>query len=167
MGPRALGRRSAQRCAAWTRSCGSTSQNGAGRPAAGASPTSSPGVHRKVPGTSRLGGGGGGHRPERGRVVLFALLPRPWQSCPREEWCVLLSARAIATVIRSCLSHERSRRCFRRCAAPELGCSLGSIRKGDANKDTLGIDGWWWCCCCWCLVLGWLVGWYHTKQTDK
>ena len=60
--------------------------------------------------------------------------------CPREEWCVL-SARATATVIRSCLSHERSRRCRRRCAAPELGCSLRSIRnKSDANKGTLGID---------------------------
>ena len=59
--------------------------------------------------------------------------------CPREEWCVL-SARAIATVIRSCLSHERSRRCRRRCAAPATGCSLRSIRKGDANKGTLGID---------------------------
>ena len=46
--------------------------------------------------------------------------------CPREEWCVL-SASAIATVIRSCRSHERSRRCRRPCAALETGCSLRSI----------------------------------------
>ena len=49
-------------------------------------------------------------------------------------WCNF-SARAIATDIRSCRNMERSRRCRRRCAAPELGCSLGSIRKGDATKQ--------------------------------
>ena len=37
----------------------------------------------------------------------------------------MLSARAIATVICSCLSHERSRRCLRRCAAPEPAARLG------------------------------------------
>ena len=38
--------------------------------------------------------------------------------CPRGAvWCVA-SARAIATVIRSCRSHERSRRCRRLIAAP-------------------------------------------------
>ena len=43
---------------------------------------------------------------------------------------------ATATVIRSCLSHEQSRRCLCRCAAPEKGCSPRSIRKGDATKGT-------------------------------
>ena len=67
-------------------SCGSTSSNGAGGPAAGASPTSSPGVHRKVPGTSRLGEGWGGvgerrHLPERARVVHLA--PSPPRPCRR------------------------------------------------------------------------------------
>ena len=36
-----------------------------------------PGVHRKVPGTSRLGGR---HAPERGRVVHLAVPPRPLPS---------------------------------------------------------------------------------------
>ena len=51
------------------------------------------------------------------------------------------SARAIATVIRSCRSHERSRRCRRRCAAPETGCSLRSIPpQVTQKKGTFGID---------------------------
>ena len=76
--------------------------------------------------------------------------------CPREEWCN-------PKVIRSCLSHERSRRCRRRCAAPETGCSLKSIPKQGTQKEmgTLGMElvvvvvvvvGF--CCCC-----VWLVGW--------
>ena len=41
----------------------------------------------------------------------------------------------------SCLSHERSRRCRRRCAAPEPGCSLRSIpTTGDANQGTHWTD---------------------------
>ena len=40
----------------------------------------------------------------------FRIVAVKFNSC---EWCVL-SARAIATVIRSCLSHERSRRPLRR-----------------------------------------------------
>ena len=70
--------------------------------------------------------------------------------CPREEWCVV-SARAIATVIRSCRSHERSRRCRRRCAAPETGCSLRSIPQWMTQKKAL--LGW----TAWLLWLLWLL----------
>ena len=78
--------------------------------------------------------------------------PRPWQSSVLEEWREN-SARAMATVIRSCLSHERSRRCRRRCAAPET-CQQATQKK----KGTLGIEGMLLllvvgCWCCWLLVL--------------
>ena len=95
---------------------------------------------------------GCGGVPDRGRVVQLAP-PHPGPGiCPREEWCVL-SARAIATVIRSRLSHERSRRCRRRCAAPETGCSLAIItEKTPQRKGTLRSDSW-------LLWLLWLLWW--------
>ena len=69
-------------------------------------------------------------------------------------------ARAAAIDCCSCRHHERSRRCFRRCAALITGCQLGSIVKGATkNKGTLGIDA---CCCCCCgvccgVVVVWLL----------
>ena len=81
-------------------------------------------VHGKVLGASRLGRG-----CSRNLAVYFtsrSSSPAPAILCPREEWCNF-SARATATVIRSCRNNERSRRCRRRCAAPETGCSLRSI----------------------------------------
>ena len=97
-------------------SCGLTSESRSGR--------APPGSSYRL----KSSGWGMGGIPDRGRGVHLAPPHTPALAvfCPREEWCVL-SARAIATVIRSCLSHERSRRCRRRCAAPETGCSLRSI----------------------------------------
>ena len=43
-------------------------------------------------------------------------------------------ARAAAIDCCSCCHHERSRRCFRRCAAPDTGCSLGSISQVQTQK---------------------------------
>ena len=64
-------------------------------------------------------------------------------------WCNF-SAKAIATVIRSCLSLERSRRCRRLIAAPEtrsaMGLPLGfGFEKTPQRKGTLGSNA---CCCC-------------------
>ena len=122
-------RRSAARCAAvpvlavWTRQT--------------AGPAAPAGLFFKAE-ELRLGCGGV-------RIVAVQFISRPHTPalaivCPREEWCVL-SARAIATVIRSCLSHERSRRCRRRCGSSRNGL-LAEIHSttGDANKGTLGID---------------------------
>ena len=44
-------------------------------------------------------------------------------------------ARAAAIDCCSCRHHERSRRCFRRCAALNTGCQLGSIVKGATKKN--------------------------------
>ena len=44
-------------------------------------------------------------------------------------------ARAAAIDCCSCRHHERSRRCFRRCAALKTGCQLGSIVKGATKKN--------------------------------
>ena len=52
--------------------CGSTSSSGAGRSAAGADPSSLPGVHLVVHRTCRLGGG---HLPERRRELQLAAPP--------------------------------------------------------------------------------------------
>ena len=57
--------------------------------------------------------------------------------CPLEEWCEN-SARAMATVVRSCRNMERSRRSLRRCAAPETGCSLRSILSQVTHKRKVG-----------------------------
>ena len=85
-------------------------------------------------------------RNGEGEVVWRAPRTRPHTPalaffCPREERCVL-SARAIATVIRSCRNMERSRRSLRRCTGP-------SHNTGDAQGKvcTLEIDA---CCCCCC-----------------
>ena len=52
-------------------------------------------------------------------------------------------ARAAAIDSCSCRHHERSRRCFRRWAAPVTSCQLRSIRKDDAQKGALlKIDAW-------------------------
>ena len=66
------------------------------------------------------------------QIVAVYFISRPHTQalavlCPLEEWCADL-AKAIATVIRSSRNMERSRRSLRRCAAPELGCSLRTIR---------------------------------------
>ena len=64
-----------------------------------------PGVHRKVPGTSRLGEG---IFRNTARTAHLAPLPWPLPSsvCCGAEWWVI-SARAIATLIRSCLMNWR------------------------------------------------------------
>ena len=65
------------------------------------------------------------------RIMAVSFISRPHTPalaivCPREEWCVL-SARAIATVIRSCRNMERSRRSLCRRATPlDEGRPLGS-----------------------------------------
>ena len=62
--------------------------------------------------------------------------------CPREEWCVL-SARAIATVIRSCRNNmERSRRSLRRqCSTPRgLHARVHAQQMTEKEMGTLGID---------------------------
>ena len=61
-------------------------------------------------------------------------------------WCVI-SARVIATVSRSCRSHERSRRC-RRLIAEKAACSpcrpLKAQRKFTNVRATCLSLGWWW-----------------------
>ena len=108
----------------WTRACGRGSEKASGRPPQGSS-------SYKLKST---GWGGGVVRNLAVYFISLSSSPALAILCPREEWCNF-SARVIATVIRSSRSHERSRRCRRRCAAPDTGCSLGSIRKGDATKQ--------------------------------
>ena len=99
-----------------SRPSGRTSSIGAGREAAGASSSSS-GVIAKycAPAAS---GGGEGHSPERGRVVLLEPPPPALAFSERcALWCVL-SARAIATLIRAYRRYARRRRSLRRRALP-------------------------------------------------
>ena len=68
--------------------------------------------------------------------------------CPREEWCVLSSAHVSAM--------SGARRCLRRCADPEPGCSLAIItertpqRNGHAwvRQLLLLLSLLLWCVCC-------------------
>ena len=114
----------------WTRSCG---RGGSARVAG-----------RLPPGSSsyRLKSTGWGGGVVRNLAVYFVSLsssPALAFLCPREEWCNDV-ARAAAIDCCSCRHHERSRRCFLRCAALIKGCSQGSIVKGATkNKGTLGI----------------------------
>ena len=48
--------------------------------------------------------------------------------CPRDEWCNDVAREAPIDCC-SCCHHERSRRCFLRCAAPVTGCSPGSMER--------------------------------------
>ena len=75
------------------------------------------------PGRSPGGGVFCARRPE---CVACPHTPALAIVCPREEWCVY-SARAIATLCRSCFSHERRRRCLRRRAAPSPSTSPPAI----------------------------------------
>ena len=73
-------------------------------------------------------------------------------------WCVI-SARVIATVIRSCRSHERSRRCRLRAAAvavstPEL-VDIIKAQKSHQHKTRAT-----------CLSLGWCV-WYESLRARR
>ena len=49
------------------------------------------------------------------------------------EWWVTLASTAAIDCC-SCRHHERSRRCFRRCAAPVTGCALGSMEQCKHKK---------------------------------
>ena len=68
-------------------------------------------------------------RPELRRVVhLVILLPGPGRL--RSPWGGVVLVRGQGRSDRDCCScrhHERSRRCFLRCAASVLGCQLGSM----------------------------------------
>ena len=73
-------------------------------------------------------------RPRRGRFYARRPTCFSWTSpslalslvWPLEAWCVY-SARATATLCRSCFSHERKRRCLRRRAAPSPSTSPPAI----------------------------------------
>ena len=77
---------SAVRCC--TRSCGSTSSNGAGRPADWCLPIVLPGAPSQSAGHQPPGGE---HLPERGRVVRLALPPCPGR--PRSPWGAVVLVR--------------------------------------------------------------------------
>ena len=85
--------------------------------------------------------------------------PRPWPSCPLEEWCEN-SDRAMATVIRPCRNMERSRRSRRRLAAPvalstpSMVDNLKAQQKITKGATCLSLGWWWW----WCggVVCGWV-----------
>ena len=63
----------------------------------------------------------------------------------------MYSARAIATLCRSCFSHERRRRCLRRWGAARQLPSKGDTKE----RALLRTDSWWW----W-----WYGPLYHTRE---
>ena len=124
----------------WTRSCG---RGGSARLAG-----------RLPPGSSsyRLKSTGWGGGVVRNLAVYFVSLsssPALAFLCPREEWCNVV-AKAAAIDCSSCRHHERSRRCFLRCAALIKGCSLGSISQVQAQKRGARLSQTPCCCCCCC-----------------
>ena len=96
-------------------------------------------MSHNLPQNPSLGGASSGTRPcSSSRAHPPALA----NFCPREEWCNF-SARAIATVCRSCLSMARSRRSLLRFAEPEepRAVSTKAIRwvlkhHGNTKKET-------------------------------
>ena len=77
-------------------------------------------------GRGEVGGGRGRGSSRTSPCCSFISYPPPGLVCVNV-------ARAAAIDCCSCRHHERSRRCFRRWAAPVTGCQLRSIRKGDAR----------------------------------
>ena len=91
-------------------------------------------------GSPRQGGRepwGGGGSCRRGASYLSLCPSSPALSflCPREEWC-LNSDRAIATLCRSCRSHEHRRRSLRRRAAPSPSSRAPNMAPVEQTTET-------------------------------